>query len=73
MTPEDETGAGMGIALGTYMLGFLIAAGLLFGYWALAPEGILFFGVALVGSILIVTVGALIPAMREMRTDDKGR
>jgi MFS family permease len=73
MTPDDASGAGMGVALGTYLVGFLVAAGLLFGYWAVAPEGLLWFGIALVGSILVVTVGALIPAMREMRSGDKGR
>lgn len=73
MTPEDTTGAGIGMALGVYTLGLLVAAGLMFGYRAIAPQGLPAFGISLVSSILVVTVLALVPAMRELRTGSKGR
>jgi hypothetical protein len=73
MTPEDTTGAGFGMALGTILGGLLLAMGTLVGYRVLAPKGIGYFGVALVSSMLIVTVVVLMPAMRETRTGNKGR
>ena len=73
MSPDDASGAGIGMALGMYMLGLIVAAGLLFAYRAVAPDAIGAFGVSLVSSILIVTMLALVPVMRDLRTGSKGR
>jgi hypothetical protein len=73
MSPDDDTGAGYGMALGLITAGLFVAAGLLFAYSALAPAAIAPFGIGLVGSLLVVTVLALLPAMRRVRAGDKGR
>jgi hypothetical protein len=73
LTADDPTGAGIGMALGMYMIGLVVAAGLMFAYYAVAPGAIAAFGVTLVVVMLGVTLIRLVPAMREMRAGEKGR
>lgn len=73
MTPDDTTGAGIGMAMGLYTVGLIVAAGLLFAYRTVAPAGFPYFGIALVASLLVVTILALVPAMRALRAGEKGR
>lgn len=73
MSPDDSSGAGIGMAMGLYFAGLVIAVGLLFAYRAVAPSAIAPFGISLVGSLLVVTVFAVGPQVRGMRNGDKGR
>lgn len=73
MSPDDDAGTGIGIALGTYFIGLLLAVGLLFVYRAVAPSAIGPFGISLVGSLLVFTVLAIAPQLKAMRSGGKGK
>ena len=45
--------AGLGVTMGAVFGGLLLALGLLFGYRALAPDGIVWFGPAMVGGYVV--------------------
>lgn len=62
---------GLGLTMGTVFAGMLIALGLLFGYRALAPKGLVYFGPALVGGFVVALGGfAVRAALQLLKTDE---
>ncbi len=65
---------GLGVTMGAVFGGLLLALGLLFGYRALAPDGIIWFGPALVGGYVIALgVFAIRAAAQLLKSDDDTR
>ena len=73
MGPEDSAGLGMVVALGTLTFGLLVAMILLFAAWYVAKPYFAWFGIPLALSFLVSTIVALLPQLRSLRTDVKGR
>lgn len=62
---------GLGITMGAVFGGMLVALGLLFGYRALAPDGLVYFGPALVGGFVVALgVFAVRAGIQLLRSDD---
>jgi hypothetical protein len=73
ITADDTAGLGMVVVMGTFLFGFILAMALMLGAWALFRPVFAPFGISLALSFLASTIIALLPQLREVRTDVKGR
>lgn len=68
----DKIDVGLAVVMGAVFGGLLVAVGALFGYKALAPEGIIWFGPALVGGFVLgLGVFAIYAARALLKPDNK--
>lgn len=68
----DRIDVGLAVVMGAVFGGLLVALGVLFGYRALAPSGLIWFGPALVGGyVLGLGAFALNAARALLKPDDK--
>jgi Sec-independent protein secretion pathway component TatC len=68
---SDKIDVGLAIVMGSVFAGLLVALGALFGYRAVAPDGLIWFGPSLVAGFVVgLGVFALKVAMTWFKSDD---
>lgn len=68
---SDRINAGLAVVMGSVFAGLLVSLGALFGYRAIAPEGLIWFGPSLVAGFVVgLGAFALKVALTWFKSDD---